>query len=174
MIFLKNFVKLFILIFGLSILFKCTKEDPIQTTNITQLTGRWDMTFHKNGVLQDTKEKYFWTFQNDSTVTYNQSEMITTDNISSFRIQNNYYRIVLYNEYIKMSPDYKLALERSNITESDSPYIFIFNGAVLSFILGSTSYYYQTALCCKKLDKTSIILFPPMKNSPMEIHLDKK
>jgi hypothetical protein len=169
-----NKLNITILILITCLSFNCTKGDDTKPDDITTLRGRWDMTFFKNGVQEPTKENYYWTFQNDTLLTYSNKQMITTDELLSFVTQSNHYRIYTYNDYVQLSIDYKLSLEKNNLTQKDSPYIFVFNGSTLNYRTSSTRYIYMVAMGCKKLEKTSIVLFPFQKEIPIEIHLDKK
>jgi hypothetical protein len=169
--FTQNFLNtfcLFLLMFG------CVKSEntvPIDDNKIT--IGRWEAKFFINSVEQFTNEKYYWTFQNDSLIHYNQKNMVTSDKPLSLIINSDKYSIYSFNDYSQQSIDYKTFLIREGLTEKDYPFIFDFRSSILNLQSGGVQYWYSLPFGIKKMEKSEIILAPLTKKIPFEIRLNK-
>lgn len=156
------------------VMFGCVKSEsaiPIDDNKIT--IGRWEAKFFINSVEQFTNEKYYWTFQNDSLIQYNQKNMITSDKPLSLKVNSDKYSVYSFNDYLQQSIDYKLFLMSEELTEKDYPFIFDFRSSSLFYQSGGVQYWYSLPFGIKKMEKTEILLAPLSKKIPVEIRLNK-
>ncbi|MES2520062.1 MAG: hypothetical protein V4585_18235 [Bacteroidota bacterium] len=135
--------------------------------------GKWEVKFIINQVEQSTNESYFLTLRQDGFMAYNQKTLFTDDGMVSLKLDGSKFKIISFNEYVNTSADNSMILNDQGVTEKDTPYIFDFKNAQLTFISGNTKYWYGLPFGIKKMDCDAISLFPLMSNKLLEIQLHK-
>ncbi len=163
-------------ILSLLVFISCTSNDPTLTQVKNTLTGRWDVKFYLNDVEQTTTEPYFWTFGADSTFTYSNKNINTENQLISWNLNANKYKIIPLETYKKLSIDYELSLNNIGITENDCKYVFDLGNHQLKVTYSGNNGYQILGLPLgvKQFNESSIILFPLVKNKSFEIRLTKK
>ncbi len=172
---MKSFTKNYLISLCLFIvMFGCVKSENIIPIDDSKITiGRWEAKFFINSVEQFTNAKYYWTFQNDSLIQYNQKNMFASDKPLSLIINSDKYSIYSFNDYAQQSIDYQSFLISGGLTEKDYPFIFDFRSSILNFQSGGVQYWYSLPFGIKKMEKLEIILAPLSKKIPLEIRLNK-
>jgi hypothetical protein len=161
---------------SLLVFISCTSQESSIIQGKNALTGRWDVKFYLNNIEQTTTEPYFWTFGADSTFTYSNKNINTENQLISWNLNANKYKIIPLETYKKLSIDYELSLNNIGITESDCKYVFDLGNHQLSVIYSGNNAYQILGLPLgvKQYNESSIILFPLVKNKSFEIRLTKK